>query len=157
MDTSKFVIDNDYNFRVKYYSESDNCKTLVKATVNSAGDDLYAAEDVEILRRSNAMVSLDLRIAIPTGFFGKIFSKSGLFMRHKITAEAGVIVSDYRGVVYVLLFNHSDEKFSVRIGQRIAQVVFFENFNVKFDSVENAYELPRSERNENGFGSTGNF
>ena len=124
MDTSKFVIDNDYNFRVKYYSESDNCKTLVKATVNSAGDDLYAAEDVEILRRSNAMVSLDLRIAIPTGFFGKIFSKSGLFMRHKITAEAGVIVSDYRGVVYVLLFNHSDEKFSVRIGQRIAQVLF---------------------------------
>ena len=124
MDTSKFVIDNDYNFRVKYYSESDNCKTLVKATVNSAGDNLYAAEDVEILRRSNAMVSLDLRITIPTGFFGKIFSKSGLFMRHKITAEAGVIVSDYRGVVYVLLFNHSDEKFSVRIGQRIAQVFF---------------------------------
>ena len=103
------------------------------------------------------MVSLNLRMATPTGFFGKIFSRSGLFMKHKITAEAGVIDSDYRGVFYVLLFNHSDEKFSVRIGQRIVQVVFFENFNVKFDSVKNAYELPRSERDENGFGLTGNF
>ena len=157
MDTSKFVLDNDYHFSVKYYSESDNCKIPVKATVDSAGYDLYAAEDVDILPRSNAMVSLDLRIAIPPGFFGNIFTRSGLFLRHKITAEAGVIDSDYRGVVYVLLFNHSDEKFSVRMGQRIAQVVFFEKFNVKFDSVENPHELPRSERNEKGFGSTGNF
>ena len=118
---------------------------------------MYAADDVDILPRSNAMVSLDLRVAIPTGFFGKIFSRSGLFVRHKITAEADVFDPGYRGVVYVLLFNHSDEKFSVRVGQRIAQVAFFEKLNVKFDSVENAYELPRSERDENGFGSTGNF
>ena len=114
----------NYHFQVKYYSESDNCKIPAKATVDSAGYDLYAAEDVDILPKSNAMVSLDLRIAIPTGFFGKNFSRSGLFVRHKITAEADVIDHGYRGVVYVLLFNLSDEKFSVRVGQRIAQVVF---------------------------------
>ena len=148
---------NDYCFRVKYYSESDNCKTPTKATVDSVGYDLYAAEDVDILHRSNALVSLDLRIAIPAGFFGKIFSRSGLCARHKITIEAGVFDPGYRGVVYVLLFNQSDEKFSVRVGQRIAQVVFLEKLNVKFDQVENAHELPKSERNENGFGSTGNF
>ena len=96
-----------------------------KGSVNSASYDLYAAQDVDILPRSNAMVSLDLRVAIPTGFFGKIFSRSGLFVRHKITAEADVFDPGYRGVVYVLLFNHSDEKFSVRVGQRIAQVAFF--------------------------------
>ena len=119
------ALDNNYHFRVKYYSESDNCKTPIKATVDSAGYDLYAAEDVDILPRSNALVSLDLRIAILTGFFRKIFSRAELFVRHKITAKAGVIDPGYRGVVYVLLSNHSDEKFSVRIGQRIAQVVFF--------------------------------
>ena len=149
----------NYHFKVKYYSESDNCKIPAKATVDSAGYDLYAAEDVDILRKSNAMVSLDLRVAIPTGFFGKNFSRSGLFVRYKITAEADVIDHGYRGVVYVLLFNLSDEKFSVRVGQRIAQVGFFfwKKLDVKFDSVENAYELPISERDKNGFGSTGNF
>ena len=147
----------NYHFKVKCYSKSDNCKIPAKATIDSASYDLYAAEDVDLLPRSNAMVSLDLRVAIPTGFFGKIFSRSGLFVRHKITAEADVFDPGYRGVVYVLLFNHSDEKFSFRVGERTAQVVFFEKLNVKFDSVENAYELPRSERDENGFGSTGNL
>ena len=100
---------------------------------------------------------LDLRIAIPEGFFGKIFSRSGLCLNHKITAEAGVTDSGYRGIVNVLLFNHSDEKFSVKVGQRIAQVVFLEKFDVKFEMVQSADSLPKSVRNENGFGSTGNY
>ena len=147
----------DYDFKVPYYAESDNCKLPLKATIDSAGYDLYAAEDVDILPRSNAVVSVDLRIAIPFGFFGKTFSRSGLFLKHKITAEAGAIDSGYRGVVHVLLFNHSDEKFSVRLGRGITQMVFFEKFDAKFELVENANQLPKSERDENGFGSTGNF
>ena len=54
---------------------------------------MYAAEDKEILPKTNAIVSLDLRIAIPKVFFGKIFSISGLFLNHRITAEADVIDS----------------------------------------------------------------
>ena len=56
----------------------------------------------EILRNSNAIVSLDLRIAISKGFFGKIFSRCGLFLNNKITAEAGVIDSGYHGIVHGL-------------------------------------------------------
>ena len=115
----------NYGFKVPYYPDSDNFKVPYKSTTDAAAYDLYAAEDKDISPRSNAIVSLDLRIAIPKGFFGKIFSRSGLFLNHKITAEAGVIDSGYRGMVHVLLFNHSDEKFSVKVGQRIAQVVFF--------------------------------
>ena len=74
-------------------------------------------------------------------------------MNHKITAEAGVIDSGYRGIVQVLLFNHFDEVFSVKIGQRIAQVVFLEQFDVKFEMVQSADQLPKSVRNEGGFGS----
>ena len=110
----------NYDFKVPYYPDSDNFKVPYKSTTDAAAYDLYAAEDKDISPRSNAIVSLDLRIAIPKGFFGKIFSRSGLFSNHKITAEAGD-----RGIVHVLLFNHSDEKFSVKVGQRIAQVVFF--------------------------------
>ena len=76
-------------------------------------------------------------------------------MNHKITAEAGVIDSGYRGIVQVLLFNHSDDVFSVKVGQRMAQVVFLEHFNVKFKMLQSADLLPKSVRNDGGFGSTG--
>ena len=143
----------DYDFKVPYFPESDECKVPYKATPDAAAYDLYAAENKEILPNSNAIVLLDLRIAIPKGFFGKIFSRSGLFLNNKITAEAGVIDYGYRGIVHVLLFNHSDEVFSVKIGQRIAQVVFLENFDVKFEMTQSADLLPKSVRNEGGFGS----
>ena len=66
-----------------------------------------------------------------------------------------MVNSGYRGIVQVLLFNHSDDLFSVKIGQRIAQVVFFEKLDVKFEMVDSADLLPKSVRNEGGFGSTG--
>ena len=145
----------DYDFKVPYFPESDECKVPYKATPDAAAYDLYAAENKEILPNSNAIVLLDLRIAIPKGFFGKIFSRSGLFLNNKITAEAGVIDSGYPRIVHVLLLNHSDEVFSVKIGQRIAQVVFLEKFDVKFEMAQSPDLLPKSVRNEGGFGSTG--
>ena len=57
----------------------------------------------------------------------------------------------------MLLCNHSDEKLSLKVGQRIAQVGFLEKFDVKFEVVQSADSLPKSVRNENGFGSTGNY
>ena len=107
----------DCDFTVKYYPESDEAKVPYQATPEAAGYDLHAAEEKNILPKSNAIVSLDLRWAIPKGFYGKIFSRSELFLNHCITAEAGVIDSGYRGIVKVLLFNHSDEVFPVKIGQ----------------------------------------
>ena len=101
----------NYDFTIKYYPESDEAKVRYKATPDAAGFDLYAAEETNVLPNSKAIVSLDLRMAIPKGFLGKIFSRSGLFLNHIITAEAGVFDSDYRGIVKVLLFNHSDNDF----------------------------------------------
>ena len=155
IEQSMFVC--DYDFKLPYYPESDECKVPYKATSEAAGYDLYAAEDKEILPKTNAIVSLDLRMAIPKGFFGKIFSRSGFFLNHKITAEAGVIDSGFRGIVQVLLFNHSDKTFYAKKGDRIAQMVFLEKFDVKFEMVQSVDLLPKSERNENGFGSTGGF
>ena len=123
IEQSMFVC--DYDFKLPYYPESDECKVPYKATSEAAGYDLYAAEDKEILPKTNAIVSLDLRMAIPKGFFGKIFSRSGFFLNHKITAEAGVIDSGFRGIVQVLLFSHSDKTFYTKIGDKIAQVGFF--------------------------------
>ena len=146
----------DYDIKVKYYPESDEAKVPYKATPDAEAYDLYAAEERNVLPKSNAIVSLDLRWAIPKGFFGKIFSYSSLFLNHSITVEGGIIDSGYRGIVKVLLFNHSDDVFSVQVGQRIAQTVFLEKFDVKFEMVQSADHLDKSVRNEGGFGSTGN-
>ena len=146
----------NYDFTVKCYPESDEAKAPYQATPEAAGYDLYAAEEKNILPKSNVIVSLDFRWAIPKGFYSKIFSTSGLFLNHLITAEAGVIDSGYRGIVKVLLFNHSDEIFPVKISQRIAQLVFMEKFDVNFEMVHSPELLDKSVRNEGGFGSTGN-
>ena len=75
-------------------------------------------------------------------------------MNDKIEAVARVVDSDYRGAVKVILFNNSNEKFSVEVGQRIAQMVFLEKLNVKFTFVQ---FLSETDRQDSGFGSSANF
>ena len=147
----------DYDFKLLHYLESDKCKVPYKATSEAVGYDLYAAEEKEIVPKTNAIVSLDLRIAIPKGFFGKIFPRSALFLNHKITAEAGVIDSGFRGIVQVLLFNHSDKNFLRKKRRYDCTDGFLEKFDVKFEMVQSVDLLPKSQRNENGSGSAGGF
>ena len=65
--------------------------------------------------------------AIPSRYYGKLFSRSGLLLEHYITVEGSLIDFDFRGDVKVLLFNHHPEKtFTVYSGDRIAQIVFME-------------------------------
>ena len=86
----------------------------------------------------------------------KYFLDLDCFLNHGTTAEAGVIDSGHRGIVKGLLFNHSDNVFSVKVGQRIAQIVFIEKFDVNFEMVQSSDQLDKSVRNEGGFGSTDN-
>ena len=82
----------DYDIKIEYYPESDEAEVPYKATPDAAGHDLYAGEATNILPISNAIVSLDLRWAIPKGFSSKIFFRSGLFLNHKITAELALLI-----------------------------------------------------------------
>ena len=73
-----------------------------------------------------------------------------------VTVERGVIDSDFRGEVSTLLFNHHPEKtFTVREGDRIAQAIFMEEFNVDFQRVTDKHFLGMTKRGSDGFGSTG--
>ena len=72
-----------------------------------------------------------------------------------MTVEAGLIDSDNRSLIYVLLFNHSDRTFTVRTGERLAQVVFLEKFDVRFDKVNKKEDLGSTKRGSGGFGSKG--
>ena len=98
---------------------------------------------------------VDLHIAIPKGFYGRIVGRSGLANSYGVFVFSGTIDADYRGVVCVVLFNLSDEDCEVRKGNRIDQIIIERCYAVKF--VEYSGELPETERAAKGFGSSLGF
>ena len=74
--------------------------------------------------RSSTAVSTHLQVEIPTGYYGHILPRSGLARHNLIGVGGGVIDSDFRGEVNIIMFNHSNKPYEVRAGNRIAQFVF---------------------------------
>jgi dUTP pyrophosphatase len=128
------------------------------ATDGAAGIDLYAAlpetEPLTLLPGRRALVTTGLRLAIPPGYEAQVRPRSGLAIRHGIglVNAPGTIDSDYRGVVQVILINWGAEPFTIRRGDRIAQLVVAPVARVQL--MESA-DLSPTERGEGGFGSTG--
>lgn len=117
----------------------------------SSGYDLYSYDDIMIRPRSIQCVSVDVSMEIEPGYFGRIFTHSGMAVDSKVTTDAGIIDADYCGIVHVCLKNLSDS-FIVKRGDRIAQIVFLKSENVDLIEVET---LNSTERGYKGFGSTG--
>lgn len=125
-------------------------------SAGSTGMDLLAAEDLVLEPRGRSAVATGLAIALPQGYEAQIRPRSGLALRHGITVAnaPGTIDSDYRGEVRVILVNLGDESFSVRRGDRIAQLVVAPVSRVIWEEV---CALPETDRGAGGFGSTGGF
>ena len=140
---------------IKYFKQTEFGRVPAKATEESAGYDLFASHSKTILPGHSEKISLDLHWAIPIGFCGRIIGRSSLVLTDSVTVEGGLIDSDFRGVVQAILFNHSNKCFTVKEGERIAQVVFIRKFDAQFREVDKFEELGRTERQEGGFGSTG--
>ncbi|MBI3910188.1 MAG: dUTP diphosphatase [Armatimonadetes bacterium] len=126
------------------------------ATSGSAGMDLLAAvsEPLTLLPGARALVSTGIRIALPEGFEAQVRPRSGLALRHGVTClnSPGTIDADYRGTVSVILINLGTEPFTLRRGERIAQMVVAPVTRAVWREVE---ALPESARGAGGFGHTG--
>jgi dUTP pyrophosphatase len=122
------------------------------ASAGAAGADLRASEETVIAAGARAAVATGLRVEIPTGHVGLVWPRSGLAVRHGIDTLAGVIDSDYRGEVRVVLVNHGEQPFRIAPGDRIAQLLVQ---RVERASFRSETELRASGRGERGFGSTG--
>ncbi len=128
------------------------------ATPGSAGLDLIAAipetEPVVLEPGKRALVTTGLRIAVPLGYEAQVRARSGLAIKHGIglVNAPGTIDSDYRGVVQVILINWGDAPFTIRRGDRIAQMVLCPIASAVLVECE---ELSGTERGSGGFGSTG--
>ena len=122
----------------------------------SAGADLYACEggEITIAPGETRLVHTGISMAIPQGFVGLIYARSGLACKRGLAPanKVGVIDSDYRGEIMVALHNHSSEAQTICDGERIAQMVFTSYMSASFSEVE---ELDSTVRGEGGFGSTG--
>ena len=139
---------------LKFVKISSRAKTPFKGSKDSAGYDLFSAENTIILARNKGIISTDLKISVPDGTYGRIAPRSGLAANNSIDVGAGVIDKDFRGVVKVILFNHSDFPFNINQGDRIAQLICEKIEYPKILEVESFFE-ENTERGENGFGSTG--
>ena len=152
---------------IKILRKNAQIPTLGSAA--AAGYDLYAAmEDsinpdgqpclgsVEIPPHTTRMVPTGIALAIPNGYWGGIYARSGLATKKGLRPAncVGVIDRDYRGEIFVALHNDTDEYKYIYTGDRIAQLIFHQIpwINFTFNQVD---ELNSTDRNEGGFGSTG--
>lgn len=126
----------------------------VYASAEAAGADLYATETLVIPAGEKALVHTGVAVAIPMGYAGFIYARSGLATKRDLAPanKVGVIDSDYRGELMVSLRNYGKETRTVEKGERVAQLVIAPVVQAEFCLAE---ELDGTERGEGGFGSTG--
>jgi dUTP pyrophosphatase len=117
-----------------------------------AGADLRSSVDAVIPARGKQLISTGIYLKLPSGHVGLIWPRSGLAVKHALDCGAGVIDSEYRGEIKVLLFNHSDQDYAIERGERVAQLIVQKFEKVDFIPVDS---LESTVRGGNGFGSTG--
>ena len=134
-----------------------NAQLPFRATRGSAGADLFACIDTDIVVLPQERVLVPTGIAIElespeTGAF--IFPRSSLSSKFGISLAncVGVVDSDYRGEIKVPVINHSNEPYTIHNGERIAQMVILP---VILPTFAEADELTETQRSDGGFGSTG--
>ena len=135
----------------------ENAQIPTRGSEKAAGYDLYACideESVTIPAHSTVKIGTGLAIAVPDGYFGAIFARSGLAAKQGLRPAncVGVADSDYRGEYIVALHNDTDEDKVIAKNERIAQLVIMPYLSVKFEEVD---ALDETERGAGGFGSTG--
>lgn len=150
------------NIKIKKLAEDANLPS--RGSEQAAGYDLYAyVEDTLKVKDSRSLtipphetvlVRTGIAVAIPEGYFGGIYARSGLSIKQGLRPGncTGVIDSDYRGEIMVGLHNDSEDHRTISNGDRIAQLIVQKYESVSFEEVD---ELDDTVRGEGGFGSTG--
>lgn len=135
----------------------ENAKMPEKAHLDSdAGFDIFSPGDFVIPPTTvnevgSAIINTGVHMQIPRGYVGMIKSKSGLNIKHGLTAE-GVVDADYTGSIVVKFYNHTRNEYKISKGDKLTQIVILPIPEVNLIEVD---RLDVTERGENGFGSSG--
>ena len=170
LSSSDNVEQKSMDFVVKFKKLSSDAIAPTQGSSGAAGFDLYASQyciipgattgkgvnfigNDFVVKTSQHLVKTDIAVKIPDTHYGRIAPRSGLALKSQIGVGAGVVDSDYRGEVGVLLINHGSKDFHIQKGDRIAQLIF-EKCETKAKLVE-VEDLDDTNRGSGGFGSTG--
>ena len=128
--------------------------TPTKGSKYAAGYDLYSMYNVDIPPNDKADIETNIKFKFPKGCYGRIAPRSGLAFKHYIIVLAGVIDRDFTGSVKVALFNlHSTQKYSVKRGDRVAQLICEK---IRYPDIKEVEKIDFiTDRGDDGFGSTG--
>lgn len=136
--------------KVKKLHEAAKLPTFAHAT--DAGMDLYAIEPVTIEPGERVQLKTGIAMAIPSGFVGLIWDKSGLSHKSGLKTLGGVVDADYRGEVMVGFINTSVSAYTFAVGDKIAQMLIQK---VEHPQVIEVADLDETDRGIGAFGSTG--
>lgn len=125
---------------------------LERKTSGAAAWDIKSAEDY-VLKRGINKIKTGIKIQIPEGYYGQILGRSSLAVAG-ISVVGGVIDSDYRGEILVLL-QALEDGFKINSGDRIAQLALIKIYEGELKEVDNPEILSNTDRGSGGFGSTG--
>lgn len=139
---------------VKIQKLTNTAKIPFHGSDAAAGYDLYADQDYMIPAGETAKISTGIAMAIPNGYWGGIYARSGLATKQGLRPSncVGVIDSDYRGPIIVALYNDSLELRMIHKGDKIAQMIISP---FEYWQIEQVEELENTDRGSGGFGSTG--
>ena len=141
---------------IKKISSKSDFKLPNYETKGAAGMDLSADIESEVILKplERSLIPTGIAISLPKDLEAQIRPRSGLAIKHGITLlnTPGTIDSDYRGEIKVILVNLSNDNYTIKPQDRIAQIVFSRFVTGEFDIVEN---LDETDRGKSGFGSTG--
>lgn len=120
----------------------------------AAGLDIRSNSEVVIKAGGTGDIETKLSVQIPSGHFGMVVPRSGIAFKHQINLinSIGIIDEDYRGELGIRLVNNSDVDYTVKAGDRVAQMIIIPYIQPTLEYVK---ELDETERNKGGFGSTG--
>ena len=138
--------------RLKVVRITMNATLPTRASVESAGLDLYSAYNYVIAPGTRRLVKTDLQIMLPSNTYGRIAPRSGLSLHCSIDIGAGVVDQDYRGNLGILLINNGKEHFEVRRGDRVAQLICEK---IVYPVLLEVSDLNSTGRGCSGFGSSG--
>jgi len=133
----------------KIYKDAELPKTMREGDV---AFDIYSYKDYKLKPGEKILAQTGIALAIPLGYWGNIRDRSGLAAKHSIHTLAGVVDSNYRGEIQIVLINLGNEEYNIKKGDRICQMIIEKHEIAELEEVE---ELDETNRGKDGFASSG--
>lgn len=150
----KLIDNNQYKVPLKVKRLNEDAELPTYGTSGAACFDFYAVEDINLAAKKTTMVKLGLAVEVPKGYALMLYCRSSIAAKTplRVANSTGVIDSDYRGEVAVILDNTSTADYFIGAGVRIVQGMLIPIPKVNIQEVS---ELSETKRGTGGFGSTG--